>query len=337
MGQAGPCRAIVVPVFDPPSCFLRTPRIAAIVLGLVFSARAVALDAVASLCEWDLDVGALPAMRERLRRRPEYPAAARRQAAIILRNAADDPLIDGLLKDAGRTVGTLGVAYLHVTDGVTLARLRTFMSAFGLVSPGHARALLSHMRHLGCIVPDPDPAGGRAAAYRLTPEFLAAYTRRQARLLEAVEVVEPAAGLVRRNLEAPGVLATLIGEQAKTFARSSGQAREFQAWYETFLHRLAGIQVLHFLVAEFDAFPPTGDVAFSVAATARRFKVSRTHIGRMMDDARRCGFIELEGGRLAFTAAGREALDWYCASRLCVLLACVARTLKAHPQLLGRA
>jgi hypothetical protein len=47
------------------------------------------LDAFASLCEWDLDVSQIPAMRERLRRRAEYPEAARRPAALVLRDAAD--------------------------------------------------------------------------------------------------------------------------------------------------------------------------------------------------------------------------------------------------------
>jgi hypothetical protein len=57
----------------------------------------------------------------------------------------------------------------------------------------------------------------------------------------------------------------------------------------------------------------------------------------MMRAAERHHFVELTSDGLRFTEAGRQALDWLYASRLCVHLACTARTLKAHPEIYAQA
>ncbi|QUD86589.1 hypothetical protein [Phenylobacterium montanum] len=294
------------------------------------------MDQIDSLYEWDFEVANLAQMRERLRRRPEYPAAARRLAANMLRDAEADPALDGLRKDAGRTVAGLSAAYLNASGGLTLARLKDFIAGFGLVSPGRARALLIYMRYLGYVEPNPGRGQRPAASYRLTPRFLATYTRHQASLLDALQVIEPGAGLVLRNLHAPSVFNTLVIEQGDAFTSGSPQAEPFEDWYGVFMNRHAGIQVLHALVAQADCFPPEGPIALSLAAMARRLKVSRVHLTRMVKAAERHDFVELEPGGLRFTEAGRQALDWLYASRFCVLLACAARTLKANEEVCAR-
>jgi len=216
---------------------------------------------------------------------------------------------------------------------VTLARLKTFIAGFGLVSPGRARSLLNYMRHLGYLEPDPAASSVRRASYRVTPQFLASYTRHGASVLDAVSVVEPAVGLLQKNLSAPGMLEALVMEQSDAFVSGSSQARPFAAFYRVFLHRLAGIQILHGLVAQAPAFPPAGNIPFSISGTARRFKVSRAHVVRILKDANAEGFVAFEPGVLRFTEAGLEVLDWLYASRLCLNLACAARVVKANPHL----
>lgn len=295
------------------------------------------LDAPSSLSQWDLDVDELPELRRRISSRPDYPLAARRLAANTLRDAEGDARLAGLLKDAGRTVAGLSAAYLDASGAVTLPRLKDFMVRFGLVSPGRARALLNYMRYLGYVRLDAAAPDARAATYHLTPEFLASYTRHQAGLLEAVEVIAPDAGLIRRCLGDRRVLDTLVVEQANAFAKGSPQAQDHGRWYAVFMHRLAGIQILHALVAASDEFPPSGLIPFSFAATARRFQVSRMHVARMIGAAEHEGFLEQQPQGVVFTSAGRAALDWLYANRLCVHLACAARTLRAHPELRERA
>jgi hypothetical protein len=189
------------------------------------------------------------------------------------------------------------------------------------------------MRHLGYLEPDPGASSPRRASFRVAPQFLASYRRHSASVLDALSVVEPAVGLLWRNLSAPGVFEALVIEQCDAFISSRSQARPFAAFYRVFLHRLAGIQILHGLVAQAPAFPPAGNIPFSISGTARRFKVSRAHVARMLKDAHAEGFVILEPGVLRFTPAGLEVLDVLYAGRLCVNLACAARVVKANPHL----
>lgn len=288
---------------------------------------------IESLFTWEAAPDQLVQMRDRLRRRSQYSAAAQRLAANLLRDADEDPSLDAMLRDAGHNIAALSAIYLHASGEVTLARLKTFIAGFGLVSPGRAHSLLNHMRHLNYLELDLAAPGVRRAPYRVTPRFLASYARHEASLLEAVSLLEPAVGLLLENLAEPRVMEALVVAQGDAFVAGSTQTRPFAAFYHAFLHRLAGIQILHGLVAQAPAFPPAGNIPFSAAATARRFKVSRVHVSRILRDAEAQGFVALEPGSLRFTDAGLEALDWLYASRLCLNLACAARVLKANPEL----
>ena len=287
---------------------------------------------IESLGQWDVEIGRLTEMRASLRGRPEYPLAARTLAANMLRDADRDPALGGMLRDAGRTVAALSAISLHLTGGVTLARLKTFIAGFGLVSPGRARALLSYMLYLGYLEQEPVGSSPRRTTYRATSHFLASYVQHEASLLAAVQVVEPAVELVLKHLADPQVLKSLVLAQGKAFAEGSRQTPAFEAWYRTFMHRLGGIQILHGLTAAAQEFPPHGTIPFSAAEAARRFKVSRIHVNRILNAGAVHGFLELEPGGVRFTASGREALDWLYASRLSVHLACAAQALKAIPQ-----
>lgn len=288
-----------------------------------------------SLFEWDADVGQLAQMRDRLQRLPRYPEAARRLAANLLRDADEVPSLAAMLRDAGHNVAALSAIYLHASGEVSLQRLKTFIAGFGLVSPGRARSLLSYMRHLGYLEIDPAASSTRRARYRVTPRFLASYTRHEASLLDAICSLEPAVGLLLQNLSAPEVLAAVVTAQGDAFVAGSAQAGPYAAFYRVFLHRLAGIQILHGLVAQSEVFPPAGDVPFVFSETARRFKVSRAHVARIMKEAEIQGFLVLGPESLRFTEAGRASLDWLYASRLCLHLGCAARVLKANPQLVA--
>jgi hypothetical protein len=272
-------------------------------------------------------------MRDRLRQHPRYPEAAQRLAANLLRDADEDPSLNALLRDAGHNVAALSAVYLNASGDVTLPRLKSFIAGFGLVSPGRARSLLGYMHHLGCMELDPTSASARGAHYRVTAGFLASYKRHEISLLEAISIVEPAVGVLLQNLAAPGVWDALVIEQGDAFVAGSHETTAFASLYRVFLHRLAGIQILHDFVARAKVFPPTGNLPFSSAETARRFKVSRMHVRRLMSEAEQQGFLVLEPGYVRFSAPALEVLHWLYASRLCLHLACAARVLKANPQL----
>jgi hypothetical protein len=279
-----------------------------------------------SLSVWDFEPQTLPQMRDRLRQHPDYPATVKRLAQNMIADAARDPALAHLLRDAGRTVTGLSAAHLGLTGGVTLTRLKTLMAEFGLTSPGRVRSLLSHMLHLAYVEPDPATAGARPAKYRLTARFLAAYAEHERSLVDAVTVAAPAARAVLDDLHRREVLATLVAEQTQSFILTSRLPNPIRDWFAIFMHRHAGIQILHALIGEAPSFPPTEVLPVQTADMARRFKVSRVHVARMLRDAAQAGFLTLQPGGLQFTEAGREALHWIYAGRLCVHLRSVART-----------
>ncbi len=286
-----------------------------------------------TLSAWDAEAHALPEMRVKLRSHPRYPQAVRLLAANLLREAAEDPSLNGMLRDAGHNVAATCAIYLNATGEVTLTRLKGVIARFGLVSPGRARSLLAHMQHLGYLEPDRSDAHARTMRYRVTERFLASYQRHEVSVLEAVCILEPDAKLVLHNLDKPAVLNALVIEQANAFASGSSQIHPFAAWYRVLMHRLAGIQILHDLVARAATFPPTAPIEFSVLAASRQFNVSRMHVARMMKEAEAEGFLTLGTGGVQFTAAGSACLDWLYASRLCLNLGCAARIVKARPEL----
>lgn len=285
------------------------------------------------LFAWDVGVDDLPAMRDRIRQREEYPIAVRRLATNLLRDADNDPALGGLLRDAGRTVAALSAAGLNASGPITLGRLKDVLRGFGLVSPGRARSLLSYMIHLGYLERDRPGGDPGQVRYRATPRFLASYARHETTLLDAVCLLEPAAASLAAHIGEASVMGAFALEQGRAFVAGSAQTSGFEGWYRVFMHRLGGIQVLHGLVAEAEAFPPRGPIRFSVPDAARRFQVSRVHVARMVRDAEVEGFASYGAGALTFTETGRAALDWLYASRLCIHLACAARTLRAYPML----
>jgi hypothetical protein len=64
-----------------------------------------------------------------------------------------------------------------------------------------------------------------------------------------------------------------------------------------------------------------------------RLKVSRHYLVRMVQAAQAQGSMAQEPRGVRFTESGQEALNWAYDDRLCIHLACAARTLNAHPRL----
>lgn len=290
----------------------------------------------ASLIAWDVDVAALPAARDRIRQYPDYAAAVQRLASNLLSDAEHDPLLEAMLRDAGHNVAALCAFYLAASGDVTLVRLKQLITGFRLVSAGRARSLFNLMQHLGYLERVSAPSA-RPARFRLTDTFLISYRRHSTSVLDALCVLEPGVATLQASLTDRAVFNTLLVQQGNAFAAGSGKPHPYQPLYEALLHSLGGIQILHDLVARAESFPPSAHIAFSTGQASRRFKVSATHIDRLMKAAETQGLITRCPGAVRFTDFGREAIDWLYASRLSLNLACVARTLKIHPELMAEA
>jgi hypothetical protein len=264
-----------------------------------------------------------------MRTNPRFARAVRRFASNMLAAADSDPSLDGLLKDAGRKVAALCAVYLNATGGLTLPRLKSLIAGFGLVSPGRARALLIYLRYLGYVEVWPRAVRGKPDRFELTQRFLSHYRRHLSDVADALVEFDPAWAALRDGMDDPGVFEAFVVELGDQFLDGTRRGHDQDAYYRAFMHKNAGTQVIYTLLleAEDDVFPPKRPIGFQVAAAADRFKVSRTHIRRILDAARTGGLVILGDGEVTFTEAGREAVEWIFATQMILYLGSAARTL----------
>ncbi len=293
--------------------------------------------AVDRLLSWDAYGEEPEAVYARLRAHPRYRAAVQTFAHNMLAQAEADPALDGILKDAGRNVAAKCLAYLHVTGGLTLPRLRELCASIGLVSPGRARALLLYLRYVGYVQLLPLRRKGAPAQYLPTERFLKTWRNHMRAMLEAAAAIEPAAGVVLRDLDVAGVFETFVRCISEGYLEGLHNIDPESPFFRVFMHRYAGTQLVHLLVtATPDVFPPHQPFALSISAAARRFAVSRTHIRRMLVAAERGGLLRLQpDGAIRLEPSGREEIDHIYATQIIVFLIAAARTLKARPDLVG--
>lgn len=293
-----------------------------------------AIGRIEDLLAWDARGATAEDRYARLRARPHYPDAARAFARAMLAQAEADRLLDGVLKDAGRNVAAKCLAYLHVTGGLTLPRLKALCASTGLVSPGRARMLLMYLQHLGYATPSPRREAKEPRRYDPTARFFETWRRHMRAMLESAAVVEPAISTVLSRFDAPGVFEGYVRYISEAYLEGLKDVDTEDPFFRTFMHRYAGTQIVHGLVvAARDTFPPRDPIAFNAAETAKHFSVSRLHVRRMIDAAQRGGLLHLADGALVLTTAGRAAIDHIYATQLIVFLVAAARTARGCPEL----
>jgi hypothetical protein len=273
-----------------------------------------------------------------LRAEPLYPKAIRRFASNMLAAGDSDLALDGILKDAGRNVAAMCAVYLHVSGGLTLPRLKALCTAFGLTSPGRARALLFYLRYLGYVSSAPPVPKGAPAVYPVAPKLLNTWGEHQRAVLDAAAVLEPEIALLIERFESPGVFETYAVLMVEGFLTTVPHFQQNMPYFRIFMHRHAGIQIVHFLLANAadDAFPPHEPIAYSISTLAQRFGVSRSHVRRMIEAAEREGMIQrCNDGAVVWAPAGREQLDYVFATQMTRFLFIAARTMASHPDLFG--
>ncbi|MGH6984947.1 MAG: hypothetical protein ACREEI_12045, partial [Stellaceae bacterium] len=263
------------------------------------------------LLSWDAPGDEPAAAYGRLRSHPRYRAAVQTFAHNMLAQAEADPALDGILKDAGRNVAAKCLAYLHVTGGLTLPRLKALCASIGLVSPGRARALLLYLRYVGYVRLSPVRRVGAPAQYLPTDRFLKTWRNHMRAMLQAAAAIEVAAGFVLRDLDVAGVFETFVRCISEGYLEGLRNIDPDSPFFRVFMHSCAGTQLVHLLVTEApEVFPPQQPFALSISAAARCFGVSRTHIRRMLVAAEREGLLRLEtNGVIRLQPSGREAID----------------------------
>lgn len=293
---------------------------------------------VARLMRWDAKGGQPPEAFARLQSDPDFPRALRALARNMMEAGERDRALDGIFKDAGRYVAAMCAAYLHASGGLTLPRLKELCASLGILSVGRARALLLYLRYLGYVRPLP-PVRGEPQRYVPTDAFVQTWRNHMRAALGSVQIVEPAVEEPIGALDDADVLDHFSKLHSENLFASARTYDQQMAFFRVFPQRHAGSQIVWTILlqgSERDC-PPSGTVPFSVSAAARKFKVSRMHIKRLLNDAEREGLLRLEGGgTLALTALGREQLVVVYSSQFLCLLDAAARTCRDKAELIAR-
>jgi DNA-binding IclR family transcriptional regulator len=289
---------------------------------------------VANLAAWDAP-GGLPKDRiDRVAAHPRFSDSVRTLAANMQAAAADDRALDGVFKDAGRYLAAMWAIYLHVSGGLTLPRLKAICAQTGFLSPGRARALLAYMRYLGYVELLPVGKRGEPARYRPTPRFIESWRAHLRAALEAAQVIEPGARVVLDVFDRTEVFEAFARLQCEGLLEAAREGDRTAPVLEAFVNRHAGHQIVSAMIVAAPVFPPAEPIKLSLAATARRYGVSRNHVRRMFAEAEQRGMLTLDkDGTVVFLDAGRRGLEFHYAFQLVRLLIAAAKTLKERPEI----
>lgn len=291
---------------------------------------------IQALRAWDIDDRIPDRCYQRLFADPNFPEACRELSSRMLAAAARDATLDGISKDLGRYVSAVWAAYLHVTGGLTLPRLKELCAASRLLSPGRARAMLLYLQFLGYVRPTGSQRG-EARRYVATPALMNAFRTQLQEALEAARLIEPAVGPVAAALEDDFILETWLRHQGEGLSVSARGVDTEAPLIRLLFHRHAGTQLLHMLLTASPpdgCFPPKGPAQLSIAAAARRLHVSRAHIMRVLDDCERQGWLRrLDDGSILFEEAAAFPLRMTFATRLMGFVICAAKSALANAEL----
>ena len=261
---------------------------------------------------------------------PALPAAVRTLARGMLELAAQDQALDSVFKDGGRYIGATAAFHLNETAGLTLQALKATCLRSGLLSPGRARALLQVLEHLGCA--ERTSAASRAARYRLTAGFLAAWEAQLRAALTAARELEPELDLLLERADGTVVKAFGRHHAEALLSNPTGDVRA-PGFLRVFVHAHAGNQIVWALLSGDDTagFPPERTGPLSISALSRRFGVSRVHISRMFQRAVNEGLARREDdGGLHFEPQTREEIQLAYCWQLAQILAAAARAAHDH-------
>lgn len=238
--------------------------------------------------------GVEPRAVERMLANPAMDAALRRNVRDALAFFGSNTSFNLNFLDHGTYfLGALAL-YLHISGGLTHRRLAALCGTSRLLSAGRASAILLSLWSKGFLVRGERRGEDRTVRYTPTARMIAAYRERLKIDLESSGVVEPAIAPLMARWDEPGVFEhylRLAGEDLVHAA--SNPTPEVDIINKIGAFR-AGVLMLYVLMEAADdggAFPPLGKASTSISALAARFRVSRSHVRRVLRLWEEAGFL----------------------------------------------
>lgn len=238
-----------------------------------------------------------------LRAQPGFAGAMRISATSLTEMYQGGHLLNWLMDDRARLLFGYLTLYLHYTrdpadptSGLTPTRMKMMAAEQGICSSGRTTAMLSLMRFGGYLAPDVS-ADGRQRRLVPTGKLLDMLQARWRVHFGAMAPLMPDGNAMLAALGEPDFGPCLVIGISKRFLagfRFLTHAPDLGLFAE----RNAGMLILASLLtsgAADDTMPPQRAVPISISALARRFKVSRPHVLKLISDAAAVGLIERTG------------------------------------------
>lgn len=240
-----------------------------------------------------------------------------------------DTVTSGALRDMGRFVAGMMALYLHASGGLTLTRLRAVCTEVGISGRGRAMAILTMLRVIGYVTAAEGVGDARVRPYVPTDAMITAFRQRIRIELQAFSLVDPGMDAAISCYDRPGGFEAYVRHAGDGLIAAITAGATPATELDIFAERAAGILILYQLLLageEGDAFPPRRPIRASVNGLAKRFKVSRTHVMRLLRDGEAEGFFRRapEAGDGYVILAKPEAIEQHFAAGL-LLLGSVAR------------
>lgn len=242
---------------------------------------------------------------EVLREHPRFREALQVLIRGLVESYSHDGLLNRVVNDRGRLVGSLIALYLHFSPapgdgggGLTAGRFQAFCVDLKLCSPGRARALLLLMRYAGYLAPEPSASDLRRRCLAPTARLIEAHQQRWKLQFEAMAPITPA-GRVGLELQGrPGFTAAFVRHLGASYLggfRLLDHAPELTRLVES----NAGLLVVgRLLLAALDGSPgPDGGtaVAVSITSLSAQFGIARAHARNLIAGAAEAGLVRRTG------------------------------------------
>jgi DNA-binding transcriptional ArsR family regulator len=183
-----------------------------------------------------------------------------------------------------------------------------------VISAGTATAVLFRMRAIGYVTREEGAGPGLQRRYAPTPEMVETFRRRLRIELGAASMVIDGVDRVLSRLDDPQVFATLMSVMGAEVIHAARNPRSDIDPINQLSVRTAGILLLWDIVKSAEQpgalFGSEAEVEISVAALARRYQVSRSHVLSILRDLTEAGYLERlsRDGLWRLKPALREAL-----------------------------
>jgi hypothetical protein len=276
-----------------------------------------------------------------LRARPAFTQAMRTSSAGLVAMYQGGHLLNWLMDDRGRLLFAYLALYLDASrdsadpsSGLTPTRMRTLVAELGVCSPGRATAMLSLMRFSGYLAPDIQVVDRRQRRLVATEKLRSLLRERWQLHFTAMAPLLPDGDDIVAALDDPAVTRAMIIQMVERFRagfRFISHAPELGLFGE----RNGGLFILMTLITagdEDDTVPPSRPVPISVDALARRFRVSRPHVLKLIRDAADGGFIERvgqDGSHLLIRPRLAEAAQIFFATMYLFFADCAREAIRA--------